>query len=102
MEIARARELLRTDRVRTERLLEEMAGNRRDDRTAANQSGDMFDSAEPLTGQGTDDSVVVELQEHLAAIDRAETRSTPAATATRFEAVCPFPTIVLRPIPPLN
>jgi DnaK suppressor protein len=74
MEIARARKLLRTDRVRTERLLEEMAGNRRDDRTAANQSGDMFDSAEPLTGQGTDDSVVVELQEHLAAIDRAETR----------------------------
>ena len=28
--------------------------------------------------------------------------SMPAATATRFEAVCPFPTIVLRPIPPLN
>src|SRR5580692_1188166 len=74
MEIARARELLRTDRVRTERLLEEMAGSRRDDRTAANQSGDMFDSAEPLTGQGTDDSVVDELQEHLAAIDRAEKR----------------------------
>jgi DnaK suppressor protein len=74
MEIARARELLRTDRVRTERLLDEMAVNRGADRAAANQSGDMFDSAEPLTGEGTDDSVVIELQEHLAAIDRAEER----------------------------
>jgi DnaK suppressor protein len=34
----------------------------------------MFDSAEPLTEQGTDDSIVAELQSRLDAIDRAEER----------------------------
>ena len=36
--------------------------------------GDMYDSAEPLTTEGTDDSVRVELEERLAAIERAERR----------------------------
>jgi DnaK suppressor protein len=34
----------------------------------------MFDSAEPLTGEGTDASVLEELTEHVAAIGRAEKR----------------------------
>jgi DnaK suppressor protein len=34
----------------------------------------MFDSAEPLTGEGTDESILEELKERLAAIDRAEKR----------------------------
>jgi DnaK suppressor protein len=34
----------------------------------------MFDSAEPLVDEDLDDSVVAELQSHLAAIDRAEKR----------------------------
>ena len=34
----------------------------------------MFDSAEPLTGQRTDDSIRVELEARLAAVDRAQAR----------------------------
>jgi DnaK suppressor protein len=74
MDDDRARELIASERLRTERLLSDLRGERRDDRTAANQEGDMFDSAEPLTEEGTDDAVVVELQEHLEALDRAEKR----------------------------
>jgi DnaK suppressor protein len=56
MEDARAEELLNAER------------------DAANQSGDMYDSAEPLTTEGTDESIRTELEERLAAIGRAEQR----------------------------
>jgi DnaK suppressor protein len=74
MEHPKAEELLRGERIRTEQLLSEIGEAGTADREAANQSGDMFDSAEPLTGQGLDESVRAELEEHLAAIDRAEVR----------------------------
>ncbi|MGP0031868.1 MAG: TraR/DksA family transcriptional regulator [Acidimicrobiales bacterium] len=74
MEEAKARALLHTERLHVEQLLAEMEEVGGDDRTAANQSGDMYDSAEPLTKEGTDESVKTELQERLAAIDRAERR----------------------------
>jgi DnaK suppressor protein len=74
METARAKELLRSERIRTEQLLADMAAAGDADRTAANQSGDMFDSAQPLTEEGTDGAVRAELQERLAAIGRAEER----------------------------
>jgi len=74
MDDDRARELLASERLRTERLLADVTEEREADRTAANQEGDMFDSAEPLTEQGTDDSIVAELQSRLDAIDRAEER----------------------------
>jgi DnaK suppressor protein len=74
MDVARAKELLRADRQRTNELLVDMAGRDQADREAANQPGDMFDSAEPLTGEGTDESVRAELESHIAAIDRAEQR----------------------------
>ncbi len=74
MEHAKAKELLRTERLRVEHLLTDMNEVGGADRTAADQPGDMFDSAEPLTEERTDDSVRVELQERLAAIDRAEQR----------------------------
>jgi len=51
-----------------------VADGGRDDRIAANQPGDMFDSAQPLTEEGTDEAVLAGLQERLAAIDRAEQR----------------------------
>jgi DnaK suppressor protein len=69
-----ARELVASERLRTERLLADLTTERQDDETAANQDGDMFDSAEPLTGQGTDDAVVAELQGRLGALDRAQER----------------------------
>jgi DnaK suppressor protein len=74
MDDERARELLASERLRTQRLLTDVTAERQADRTAANQEGDMFDSAEPLTAQGTDDAVVVELQGRLEALDRAEKR----------------------------
>jgi DnaK suppressor protein len=74
METARARELLRSERSRVQQLIGDVAGGGRDDRTAANQSGDMFDSAQPLTEEGTDEAVLAELQDRLSAITRAEER----------------------------
>lgn len=74
MEQARARELLEAERLRVERLLAEMDREGGEDRSAADQVGDMFDSAEPLTREGTDDSIRAGLQERLQAIGRAERR----------------------------
>ena len=74
METARAKELLHSERSRVQQLIGQVAGGGRDDRTAANQSGDMFDSAQPLIEEGTDEAVLAGLQDRLAAIDRAEHR----------------------------
>ena len=74
MDTTRATELLGAERRRVERLLKDTDEAGADDRVAANQSGDMYDSAEPLTTEGRDESVKAELTERLAAIDRAERR----------------------------
>jgi DnaK suppressor protein len=74
MEAAKAKELLGAERRRVTGLLSEMEEAGSADREAADQSGDMSDSAEPLTTQGTDESVKDELGERLEAIDRAEAR----------------------------
>ncbi len=74
MEDARARELVHAERSRVERLLKDMDEAGAADRGAADEPGDMFDSAEPLTTEGTDDSIKAELEERLAAISRAEQR----------------------------
>jgi DnaK suppressor protein len=74
MDDDRARELLAAERLRTKRLLSDLTADRQNDETAADQDGDMFDSAEPLTKEGTDDAVVAELRERLEALDRAEAR----------------------------
>jgi len=74
MEPAKAKTLLDAERVRLEQLLAQMDQESGNDRTAANQEGDMFDSAEPLTTEGTDDSIKTGLQDRLAAVERAEQR----------------------------
>jgi DnaK suppressor protein len=74
MDDDKARELLAAERLRTKRLLHNVTADRQNDETAANQDGDMFDSAEPLTLEGTDDAIVAELQGRLEALDRAEER----------------------------
>jgi RNA polymerase-binding transcription factor len=74
MEYAKAEELLRAEHARTEQLLAEIDQAGTADREAADEPGDMFDNAEPLTTEGTDDSVRVELEDRLAAIARAEER----------------------------
>jgi len=74
MDDTKAEELLRAERRRVEQLLAQMDQAIGDDRTAADQDGDMFDSAEPLTREGTDESIRAELQNRLDAIGRAEQR----------------------------
>jgi len=74
MEYAKAEELLSAEHARTEQLLAEIVEAGTADREAANQPGDMFDSAEPLTTEGTDASVRAELEDRLAALARAEER----------------------------
>jgi DnaK suppressor protein len=74
MENAKARELLSAERRRVTQLIADMDAAGAADRTAADQDGDMFDSAEPLTTEGTDDAVREELEERLGAVERAERR----------------------------
>jgi len=74
MDEQKARTLLEGDRHHTQRRLKQLLGEGQADRAAANEPGDMFDSAQPLIQQGTDDAVIEELQAHLDAIDRAERR----------------------------
>ena len=74
MEDAKAKELLSAERSRVEGLLKDLDAAVAADRDASNQTGDMYDSAEPLTTEGTDESVRTELEERLAAIGRAEQR----------------------------
>jgi DnaK suppressor protein len=74
VETDRARELLGVERARTTELLDATRAGSSEDRTAANEPGDMFDSAASLVEEGLDDSVVVALKRHLDAIDRAERR----------------------------
>ena len=51
MDPDRARHLLELERQRTQGHLSEMLGQGQADRTAANEPGDMFDSAQPLTNR---------------------------------------------------
>jgi RNA polymerase-binding transcription factor len=74
MEQAKAKRLLDAERTRLEDLLAQKGEEGSNDRTAANQEGDMFDSAEPLTTEGTDDSIEATLRDRLAAVERAEQR----------------------------
>jgi DnaK suppressor protein len=91
MDDDRARELIASERLRTQRLLSDLSEERRADRTAANQEGDMADSAEPLTEEGTDDAVVAELRERLEALDRAEKRLDSGAYGYSIRSGDPIP-----------
>lgn len=74
MDDERARRLLDRERQQTQQQLSQLLGEGEADRAAANEPGDMFDSAQPLTQQESDDAVIVQLRNHLDAIDRAEKR----------------------------
>lgn len=74
MQDIKAKELLDAERLRVERLLKDIDDAGVADRVAADQDGDMYDSAEPLTTEGTDDAVREGLEDRLAALDRAEKR----------------------------
>jgi DnaK suppressor protein len=74
MDEHRARALLRAERTRVQGLIGETLAAGQEDRTAANEPGEIADPAERLTAEEVDDAVVGGLRERLAAIDRAERR----------------------------
>ena len=74
MDDERARDLLRAEADRVQRLLTETAAAGQSDRLAANEPGAIDDPAERLTAEGADDAVEAGLRERLAALRRAEQR----------------------------
>ncbi len=74
MDDKKARRLLDRERQQTRQRLGRLLGEGEADRAAADEPGDMFDSAQPLTQQEGDEAVIAELRGHLEAIDRAEER----------------------------
>jgi DnaK suppressor protein len=74
MEDAKAKNLLNAERSRVEGLLKDLGAEGTADRDAADAPGDMYDSAEPLTTEGTDDAIKAGLEDRLAALERAEQR----------------------------
>jgi DnaK suppressor protein len=74
MDDDRARELLRSERRRTEQQLEDVLGQGQSDRSGAAEGGEMFDPAQSLGQEQVDEAVTVELRSHLEAVERAELR----------------------------
>lgn len=74
MDDVRARGLLAAERRRVEQLLREEIEAGQQNRSAANESGDMADPAERLTAEQVDDAVTAGLRDRLASVERAEAR----------------------------
>ena len=74
MDNRRAKELLSLERQRVEEALRETIHAGQEDRTAANEPGDLADPAERLTAEQVDDAVTGGLRSRLEAIERAEAR----------------------------
>jgi DnaK suppressor protein len=74
MDNERARALLKAERSRLEGLLTQTADDGRDDRSEANEPGDLTDPAERLTAEQGDDAVEAGLRDRLSAVERAERR----------------------------
>jgi DnaK suppressor protein len=91
METTRAKDLLLAERRRLEQLLADSAAAGQADRTAANEPGDMFDSAQPLTDEGTDESVTTGISDRLAAVGRAEKRLEEGTYGLSVESGQPIP-----------
>jgi DnaK suppressor protein len=91
MEYVKTKELLDAERRHIEQLLAQMDAAGADDRTAADQEGDMYDSAEPLTTEGTDESIRTQLQERLEAIDRATQRLEDGSYGVSVRSGLPIP-----------
>ena len=74
MDDERARALLKEERAKVQRLLGGTDAVGRADREAVDEDAGSSDAAELLTSQGTDDALSAELEDRLAALDRAEQR----------------------------
>jgi DnaK suppressor protein len=74
MDEDRARARIRAERAEVQSLLRDTEAAGQQDRAAEDETGDITDSAQPLTAQGMDDAVASSLRDRLAALDRAEHR----------------------------
>jgi len=70
----RARARLRAERAEVQSLLADAEAAGREDRASEGETGDIGDSAQPLTAEGMDDAIADSLRDRLAALDRAEQR----------------------------
>jgi DnaK suppressor protein len=71
MDEDQARARLRAERAEVAGLLTDAEAAGQQDRAAQDETGDIADSAQPLTAQGMDDAVAESLRDRLAALDRA-------------------------------
>jgi len=71
MDEDRARAMLRAERTEVQGLLRDAETAGQADREAENETGDIFDPAQPLTAEGMDDAIADSLRDRLAALDRA-------------------------------
>lgn len=74
METQRAQELLQHELQRVRQLLVQTRDDGREERSGANEQGDMSDSAEPLVAEQEEAAIAAGLRERLAAIERAQQR----------------------------
>ena len=71
MDEDQARARLRAERAEVAGLLADAESAGQQDRAAEDETGDIADSAQPLTAQGMDDAIAASLRDRLAALDRA-------------------------------
>jgi DnaK suppressor protein len=91
MDDDRARTLLRAERTRVQGLLDETLSAGQEDRTAANEPGELADPAERQTAEEVDDAIAGDLRDRLAAIDRAERRLENGAFGYSVRSGLPIP-----------
>jgi DnaK suppressor protein len=87
----RARELLKNERTRVDALLAQTSRDGRDDRSEANEPGDMADPAQRLTAEEGDDAVEGALRDRLSAIGRAEQRIEDGTFGVSIRSGTPIP-----------
>jgi len=74
MEVSRANELLQVELRRIHQLLDHEHVDAQDERSSANEQGDMSDSAPPLVSEQEEAAITEGLRERLSAIERAQQR----------------------------
>jgi DnaK suppressor protein len=102
MDTDEARELLRAERARVERLIAEQTGAVDEDREAAQdeaEGGEIADPAEPLVSGMVDDAIVEGLRDRLATIERAEQRLAEGTYGRSVTSGAPIPDERLRADP---
>ena len=91
MDDARARQLLAEERTRVEGLLRDLTEASEGDRDASLETGDVADSAQPLTDEQGADAVAEGLRDRLAAIERAEARLEAGTYGRSVQSGAPIP-----------